>query len=68
MTTELILLLSLYATIILTSLLGENGPVRIFSTAGPVLASRVERNIATGYQFVDKTKGDTPLPTWLKPE
>lgn len=65
MTTELILLLSLYAGIILTSLLGKNGPVKIFSIAGPVLASRIERNIATGYKFTDKS--NNPIPTWIDP-
>lgn len=68
MTTELILLLSLYAAIILTSLLGENGPVKIFSTAGPVLASRIERNIATGYQFTDQSNGGSIIPTWEEPQ
>lgn len=64
MTTELILLLSLYAGIMLTSLLGGGGPVKIFSTAGPVLASRVERNLATGYQFKNKDGGAT-IPNWI---
>ncbi|MBE8221290.1 MAG: hypothetical protein HAW60_01015 [Bdellovibrionales bacterium] len=67
MTTELILILSLYAAIILTSLLGENGPVKIFSQAGPILASRVERNLATGYQFTNKETGGI-VPAWKDPE
>lgn len=67
MTTELILLLSLYAGIILTSLLGENGPIKIFATAGPVLASRVERNLATGYNFKNNEGGAT-IPTWVPSE
>lgn len=67
MTTELILLLFLYAGIILHSLLGPQGPVKIFSTATPILASRIERNLATGYQFIDK-ENNSVVPFWQKPD
>jgi hypothetical protein len=66
MTTEFILLLGLYAFIILGAFLGDSGPGNTFKEAGPRLGARVERNIATGTQFIDKRSGRKSL-YWQDP-
>jgi hypothetical protein len=51
MTVELVLLLSIFATITLGVFLGDIGPIQTFKKATPRLAARVERNITVGYGF-----------------
>lgn len=51
MTTELVLLLSVFAFITGPLFFRENGPVRVFEKSGPKLGARLEKNIATGQRF-----------------
>lgn len=52
MTTELVLLFTLYATIIFGAFTGELGPRATFRDSGPKLAAKIEKNLATGRGFV----------------
>ncbi len=59
MTTELVILL-LLATFILTGFLGGDGPFKsAFINSGPVLATRIERQLDTGSLFQTKAKNHT---------
>jgi len=64
MTTELVLLLSIFAFILMGVFLGDMGPLETFKNAGPRLGARVERNIAIGHKFqaLDGSK-----PDWRSP-
>ena len=65
MTTELVLLMSLYAFIVMGVFLGDIGPIETFKRSAPRLGARIERNLATGWSFrkaVDKDKVN-----WVKP-
>ncbi len=57
MTTELILLLSIYAAIMLGIFLGDLGPVATFKKAVPRLAAKVERDLTTGRGFHQTASG-----------
>jgi len=65
MTTELVLLLAVYALVLLGVFLGESGPLETFKKSGPVLAVKIERNISFGHRFVDGTTQQTKK--WEKP-
>ncbi len=67
MTTEFVLLLSLYAFILLGVFLGERGPIATFNKSAPRLAAIIERDLSNGYQFKDKGTGKKTM-TWEKPE
>ena len=54
MTTELVLLLSMFVFIVLGGFLGDNGPRNTFNKSGPRLGARIERDIATGTGFNDR--------------
>ena len=54
MTTELILLLGLFAFIMIGGFLGNKGPKATFLDSGPRLAARIEKNIQTGIDFKNK--------------
>ncbi len=58
MTTELVLLLGIYAFIIIGVFLGDSGPLATFKQSTPRLAARVERNIAIGFTFKQGTTGE----------
>lgn len=65
MTTELVLLLGIYAYIIMGVFLGDFGPLATFKGSGPRLAARIERNITIGNQF----KGaDGEMARWKAPQ
>lgn len=66
MSAEYILLLGIYGFILLGAFVGDKGPGATFKDAGPRLGARVERNIATGYRFKDKTTGG-PIVKWSDP-
>ncbi len=67
MSTELILLLSLYAFILLGVFFDpETGIGATFEKSAPRLAARVEANISTGTGFADPAGGNSK-PSWLKP-
>lgn len=55
MTTELVLLLAIYAFVVLGAFLGDKGPLATFKNASPRLGARIERDISSGYQFRAKT-------------
>lgn len=67
MTTEFVLLLALYAFILLGAFLGPQGPGATFKEAGPRFAAKVERNIATGRGFNNRTNGQRTL-YWQAPK
>jgi hypothetical protein len=47
--------------------IGDKGPAATFQDAGPRLGARVERNMAVGYRFKDKSKGGSIIK-WLDPK
>ncbi|MAE72599.1 MAG: hypothetical protein CL675_00790 [Bdellovibrionaceae bacterium] len=49
--TEMVLLLLIYAMIILRVFFGPSGPIQTFAQSGPSLGARIERNVAIGYRF-----------------
>ncbi len=51
MTTELVLLLSMFVFIVLGGFTGDGGPRNTFKQSGPKLAARLERDLATGSGF-----------------
>lgn len=56
MTTELVLLLSMFVFIVLGGFIGDKGPRNTFKQSGPRLAARIERDIATGADFNGRDK------------
>lgn len=64
MTTELVLILGLYAFILMGVFFGDMGPIATFNKSAPRLAARIERNVTIGNDF---TKNDQSLG-WLAPE
>ena len=57
MTVELVLLLSIFATVTLGIFLGDVGPIQTFKKATPKLGARVERNISVGDGFRNSKDG-----------
>lgn len=51
MTTELVLLLSMFVFVVLGGFLGDGGPRKTFQNSAPRLAARIERDLATGADF-----------------
>lgn len=66
MTTELVLLLGIYAFLLLGVFLGPLGPVETFKNSAPRLAAKIERNISTGSQFQRRDNGQA-MPGWQEP-
>ena len=70
MTTELVILLML-AVFLLTGFMGKDGPFkRAFIQAGPVLGTRIERQLDTASLFQQKAKrhrGAGDRLGWSKP-
>ena len=64
MTTELVLLLGLFAFILGGAFFGEKGPFKVFEKSGPRLGARLEQQMAVGRGF--KTQGG--YRQWVKPE
>jgi hypothetical protein len=67
MTTELVLLLGIYAFLLLGAFLGDLGPIATFKKSGPRLGARVERDISVGDGF-RSSAGDGKAVHWIKPE
>lgn len=65
MTTELVLLLSMFVFVVLGGFLGEGGPRNTFKQSGPKLAARLERDLATGDGFKQK---DGKANEWRAPK
>ncbi|MCB0413851.1 MAG: hypothetical protein KDD50_05930 [Bdellovibrionales bacterium] len=57
MTTELVLLLGIYAFILLGIFSNDNGPLATFKKSGPRLSARIERDITIGDQWKDGRDG-----------
>jgi hypothetical protein len=64
MTTELVLLLGLFAFLVGGVFFGEKGPIGVFNKSGPRLAARVEKHLTVGREF--KIKGGAHHE-WQKP-
>lgn len=64
MTTELVLLLGLFAFILGGAFMGDKGPRKVFSDAAPRLAARIENQQSIGHRF--NFKGSGPVG-WGKP-
>ena len=67
MTTELVLLLAVYAMFILGLFLGPEGMVNTFTNNLPKLSARIEKHTATGYGFLHTSREGLPLQ-WEKPQ
>ena len=52
MTTEVVLLLGIFAFIVGGLFFGPKGPIQVFANSGPRLAARVENQLATGRGFM----------------
>lgn len=66
MTTELVLLLAIYAFIVMGAFLGDLGPIETFKRSAPRLAARVERNVSVGDGF--RNSRDGKGVSWVKPD
>lgn len=64
MTTELVLILGLYAFILMGVFFGDMGPIATFNKSAPRLAARIERNVTIGKGF---TQNDNSLG-WIAPQ
>ena len=64
MTTELVLLLALFAFIVGGAFFGEKGPIQVFGRSGPRLGARIERHISVGREF----KANGQVNQWLRPD
>lgn len=64
MTTELVLIIGLYAFILMGVFFGDSGPMATFKKSAPRLAARIERNLTTGKGF---SENDTSLG-WVSPQ
>lgn len=64
MTTELVLLIAVFAFITGPVFFGDKGPIQVFNKSGPRLAARLEQHVEIGREF--KVKGNTNQ--WLKPD
>jgi hypothetical protein len=65
MTTELVLLLGIYAFLLLGAFLGDLGPIETFKKSGPRLGARIERDIATGWGYRESRDGKGV--NWVEP-
>jgi len=71
MTTELVLLLGIFAFVLLGAFLGPSGPKSIFLQGGPHLAARIEKQLSTGAGFratTNKTLNEFKQPPAAAPE
>lgn len=68
MTTELVLLLSVFTFVTAGAFFGEKGPFKVFQKSTPRLAARVEQNLATGrnFQVLDRG-GNKSSQLWIAP-
>lgn len=64
MTTELVLLLSIFALLTGPMFFSDRGPVKVFEKSGPRLGARLEKQLTTGRAF--KVDNQNVLE-WQKP-
>lgn len=67
MTTEIVLLLGLYAFILLGVFLGPSGPIETFRSSVPRLGARIERNVAIGYRHRRADRPGESHLQWKEP-
>lgn len=65
MTTELVLLLGLFAFLVGGAFFGEYGPFATFKKSGPMLGARLERHITIGREY--RVKGGN-FNQWQTPD
>lgn len=65
MTTELVLLIGLFAFITGGIFFGDKGPRVVFNDSGPRLAARIEQHLQTGRSFKTKMGGTV---SYTKPD
>ena len=69
MTTELVLLLSVFAFVTAGAIFGEKGPFAVLQSTSPRLGARLEQNIAVGSGFrVQSDDGSLNKTRWLAPQ
>jgi hypothetical protein len=64
MTTEFVLLLSIFVFVTAGAFFGKSGPLAAFQTSGPRLGARVEMQLSTGRGF----KKAGAIDEWLAPD
>ncbi len=62
MTTELVLLLAIFAFVIGGVFFGEKGPIATFEKSGPRLGARLEKQLSTGRSFKNKGSANEWIP------
>lgn len=68
MTTELVLLLCVFAFVTAGAIFGEKGPFKVLASSSPRLGARLEQNIAIGRQFkVRDANGNMSTLKWRAP-
>lgn len=65
MTTELVLLIGLFAFLVGPVFFGEKGPIQVFGRSGPRLAARIEKHLTVGREY--KMKGGQ-FNNWQAPD
>lgn len=63
MTTEIVLLLAIFAFIVLGIFLGDLGPIATFHNSGPYLGAKIERQISIGHNAY---KDGLRVPEWIE--
>lgn len=51
MTTELVLLISIFVFLVARAFFGDHGPLKTFEQSGPRLGARIEQQLTTGRAF-----------------
>ena len=69
MTTELVLLLCVFAFVTAGAIFGEKGPFAVLQSSSPSLGARLEQNIAIGHEFrVRSDDGSQNRTRWQAPQ
>lgn len=69
MTTELVLLLCVFAFVTAGAIFGEKGPFGVLQSATPRLGARLEQNLAIGHGFRVRNFDGSLQPTqWQAPQ
>ncbi|MGE0529335.1 MAG: hypothetical protein AB7G93_19650 [Bdellovibrionales bacterium] len=66
MTTELVLILGIYAFLLIGAFLGDLGPIETFKRSAPRLGARIERNLSIGDGFRESRDGLGV--NWIEPQ
>lgn len=51
MTTELVLLITIFVFLVARAFFGDHGPLKAFESSGPRLGARIEQQLNTGRDF-----------------